>query len=106
MIAQRVAKARGFWSRALGLIGRPPLAAGEGLWLIPCNGIHTFGMRYSLDIIVLDSGMRVVRVALGVDPGRLVLSTAGGHSTLELPGGALRPGSVAVGDVLMAEALC
>jgi len=85
-----------FWRRAVGLLGRRVLPPGRGLWLVPCAAVHTFGMRFSLDLVFLDRELRVVRVVRNVPAGRLARG-GGAHSVLEiaagwLPAGALQPG--------------
>jgi hypothetical protein len=73
--------------RVRGLLGVRGLARGEGLWIVPCNGVHTFGMRFALDVVTLDRSGSVLGVARGVAPWRVVLPVFGGHSVLELPSG-------------------
>ena len=73
--------------RARGLLGRATLDRDEALLLRRCRSVHTFGMRFPIDVVLLDRADRVVRV-LPVRPGRLVLprprvrhvlETAAGH---------------------------
>lgn len=70
----RVRLASTFLRRLRGLIARPKgwLADDEVLAITPCNCIHTFGMRHSLDVAFLDDAGRVLRVQEGVAPGRIV----------------------------------
>jgi uncharacterized membrane protein (UPF0127 family) len=68
----------------MGLLVRPPLRMGEALWLNPCGGIHTWAMRYPIDVLFLDAELRVVKVARGVWPWRMVLSARGTRSVVEL----------------------
>jgi uncharacterized membrane protein (UPF0127 family) len=82
--------------RARGLLGRPEPAPGTALWIRPCRAIHTFGMRYAIDVAFLDDRGLVLRVEPGVATYR-VLSHRGASSVLELRAGecqrlALRPG--------------
>ncbi len=76
------------WSRAVGLLGRATLPADEGLLLTPCNGVHTFGMRFSIDVVYLDREGRVLRLISEVKPGRLCAPERGARAVLELPAGA------------------
>lgn len=62
---------------------------GAGLWLIPCNGVHTFGMRFMLDIILLDRKLTVVQIHFNVRPRRIILPANDVYSVLELPSGRL-----------------
>ncbi len=58
-------------ARLLGLIGLPALGRDQALLLPRCKSIHTFGMRFALDLIWLDGASRVVRQDAGVAPGRV-----------------------------------
>lgn len=86
-------------SRLRGLLGRKPLRPGEGLLLSPCDGVHTFGMGYPLDVLFLDRDDTVLGWREGVRPWR-ACRQPGARSTLELCVGgvdALRP---VTGEVL------
>jgi hypothetical protein len=98
-VASQVDKADDYDSRCRGLLGRVALAKEEGLWIVPCPMIHTFGMKFSIDVLFLDREQNVVRVIEGLKPWRLSPWVWRAHSVLELAGGALQ-GSVAVGDQL------
>ncbi|HAZ07846.1 MAG TPA: DUF192 domain-containing protein [Elusimicrobia bacterium] len=99
LVAGRVATAGDCASRNQGLLGRASLDEGEGLWIVPCPMIHTFFMKFPIDVLFLDRGLRVVRVIEDLRPWRLSPWVLSAHSALELEGGALN-GSVAVGDRL------
>lgn len=68
---REVAVARGPWARLLGLAGLPRERAGEGLLIPRCASVHTFGMRFALDLVFLDGEGRVLAVHRGVPPRRL-----------------------------------
>ncbi|MBI4677785.1 MAG: DUF192 domain-containing protein [Elusimicrobia bacterium] len=100
VIAARVIKAESLRDRMRGLLGRDSMAADEGLWIAPCPQIHTFFMRFAIDVVFLDRELRVVRVAEDLGPWRLcpwLPWDLSAHSVLELKGGVLK-GSVRVGD--------
>ncbi|MDD5628380.1 MAG: DUF192 domain-containing protein [Elusimicrobia bacterium] len=98
-VASRVAVADDSVSRSRGLLGRTAMAPEEGLWIVPCPMIHTFFMKFAIDVVFLDRELRVVRVLEGLKPWRVSPWVFRAHSVLELAGGRLR-GSVAVGDRL------
>lgn len=77
------------WSRAVGLMGRPELPAGRGLWIEPCNSIHMFFMRFAIDVLFLDRAGRVKRVMLGLKPWRVSPIVFGTRTVVELPAGTL-----------------
>lgn len=64
-----------FFARLRGLLFRRPLTAGEGLVLIPCSSIHTFGMRYAIDAVFLDADCRIIRMVRALPPGKVRAAT-------------------------------
>lgn len=81
--------ATGLASRLRGLIGHQPLRSGEGLLIKPCQGIHTFGMRFPIDAIFLDSKGRVVRTIRNLSPNRIGPIVLTAAMVLEVPVGTL-----------------
>ena len=75
------------------------MAPEEGLWIVPCPMIHTFFMKFAIDVLFLDKDLRVVRVLEGLKPWRVSPWVFRAHSVLEFAGGALQ-GSVRAGDCL------
>lgn len=75
------------------------MEAGEGLWLLPCPMIHTFFMKFSIDVLFLSRQWRVLKVMENLKPWRISPYVFGAHSVLELPGGSLK-GSVAAGHTI------
>jgi uncharacterized membrane protein (UPF0127 family) len=73
-------------SRMKGLLGRSELRPGEGLLLRPASSIHTFFMRFPIDAVFLDQGLRVLRISDELRPWRAA-SRRGAHAVLELPAG-------------------
>ncbi len=84
--------------RMKGLLGRESLDHGEGLWIKPCMGIHTFGMRFSIDVIFLNRENAVIAVKKGVAPNRLTAVHARATSVLELPAGVIAATATSPGD--------
>lgn len=93
-----VKEAKSFRTRLLGLHAHRQLHFGDGVWLVPCNTIHTIGMRCSIDVIFLNIGGRVVRVVENLRPGRVVWRVPEAHSALEVPAGVVRSSETQVGD--------
>jgi hypothetical protein len=101
-LASEVEVADSLFQRMKGLIGRtsqefPP---GHGLLIIPCNGIHTFAMRFPIDALYLDSRNRVLRLCNGLAPFRIGPLSLKTHSVLELPAGTLKRCNTKTGDVV------
>jgi len=107
VVATKVEAADTPASRSKGLLGRESMEPGEGLWIVqfplarfvPCPTIHTFFMKFSIDVLFLDGDLTVRRVVEDMRPGRLSAWVPSARSILELPAGALK-GSVSVGDRL------
>jgi uncharacterized membrane protein (UPF0127 family) len=103
-VATPVATAASFWSKFMGLMGRPGLAPQEGLWLPGDNNIHMLFMRFAIDCCFVDrpaaDGSRaVVEVRRGLPPWRgIVWYARGAHGVIELPVGALERSGTQVGD--------
>ena len=87
-------------SRRIGLLKHDTLPPGQGLWLFPTCAIHTFGMRFPIDVAFLDRRRRVKRIYHGLAPYRLTSFVWGAQSVLELPSGSLASTGTAVGDQL------
>ncbi len=98
VVVPRVWLARGVWSRMRGLLGCPDLPDGCGLLLDPCGSVHTFGMRFAIDLAFLDRHGRVCRVVRDVSPGRgPIFGGWTARRTLEVASGQLeelRPGTM------------
>ena len=73
-------------ARMRGLLARPPLQAGQGMLIRPCNMIHTIGMGYPIDVVFLRRDGTVLKVAPAVPPLRM-RSHWRAHSVLELAAG-------------------
>jgi uncharacterized membrane protein (UPF0127 family) len=97
LVASRVTVATNKVDRAVGLLKHSRLAPGEGLLITPCRGVHTCGMRFSIDIVALDESGRVVDAVEHLVPWRVRLPRAGAVSVLELPAGSLARTSTACG---------
>src|SRR2546426_10488058 len=87
-------------ARRTGLLKRDILNAGEGLWIYPTQAIHTFGMRFPIDVAFLDNRLRIKRVYHRLAPFRLTTLVWGARSVLELASGSLASTGTAVGDEL------
>jgi hypothetical protein len=82
------------------LLKHEELPEGEGLWIFPTQAIHTFGMRFPIDVVFLDSFLSVKRIYPSLSPYRLTTFVWGAQSVLELPAGSLASTGTMVGDQL------
>jgi uncharacterized membrane protein (UPF0127 family) len=87
-------------TRLLGLAGRRRLDAGCGLLIRPSSGIHTFGMRFAIDVIALSRSLQVVKLWPRLPPCRITGISWKVHSVLELAAGEISRCRTEVGDQL------
>jgi uncharacterized membrane protein (UPF0127 family) len=99
-VANRVIRARNLFARTRGLMGAANLPEGAGLLLEGDNAIHTFFMRFSIDVAFLDGEGRVVRLMHSLAPWRATWFVWRARSVLELPSGTLSRSNTEVGDHL------
>jgi uncharacterized protein len=86
-------------TRRKGLLGRKSLPFGEGLWIIPCESVHTFWMKFPIDLIYLDRNKKVKKVRSDVHPWRMSACLSA-HSVLELASGTVLRTQTRRGDKL------
>jgi len=97
LLGHRVPVARGPLSRLLGLAYLDRHRAGSGLLLPRCSSVHTFGMRFPLDVVFLDAAGEPVRIVRSV-PARRFVSSRGAVAVLEMPAGGARKESGVPGN--------
>src|SRR5271167_3285657 len=88
--------------RRTGLLKHTGLAAGEGLWIAPSEGVHTFGMKFPIDVVFLTRKKKILKVRPNMVRSRIAFSFRA-HSVLELPAGTLEKTETAAGDQLEFE---
>jgi uncharacterized protein len=108
-LAGRVELANSFGARFMGLMGRPSLSPGGGLWLTGTSNIHMFFMRFAIDAVFLgraaaDATRSVVAVHANLRPWiGIVWYARGADGCLELPAGTAEATGTRPGDVVMLE---
>lgn len=104
LLADRAEIADTSAKRRAGLLKHQSLAPGEGLWIAPCESVHTFFMKFPIDLIYLDKKLRVRKVRRAVPAWRLSACFTA-HSILELPAGAAVESGTVAGDELTIDKL-
>ncbi|MFY9646757.1 MAG: DUF192 domain-containing protein [Terriglobales bacterium] len=99
-LATDLAIARTHWSRFRGLMATDSakFRRGQGLWINPCHGIHTFAMRFAIDAIYLDRDQIVIHIEEDLKPWRMAAVRVAAASVLEVPTGTIRDSRTALGD--------
>lgn len=105
VLAARCGEARSFLARGRGLMGRPALATGEGLLIEPCSSVHSFFMRFPIDVVFADRQHRVVGLTEAMAPNRPYAGARGARYVVELPAGTIAATGTRLGDVLRIEAV-
>ena len=103
LLATNVSVADTHFSRLIGLLSQKPQWTREdrGLWIIPSRGVHTFGMRFAIDVVFLDRARAVVCVHENLLPWRISKVVANARSVIELPVGTIARSRTAIGDRIM-----
>lgn len=98
LLGTNVRLADTWWARLRGFLFRPEPRAGEGLLLVPCDSIHTFGMSFDLDVIFLDATGAILATREKIVPGKLSGRVRGARYVLEVPSGTVKATGTNVGD--------
>jgi uncharacterized protein len=88
--------------RRTGLLKHSSLEPGEGLWIAPCEGVHTFGMKFPIDVVFLSRKKQVLKTRPAMVKRRIAFSLRA-YSVLELPAGTLVETGTVAGDQLEFE---
>ena len=90
--------------RRKGLLKHSSLERGEGLWIAPCESVHSFGMKFAIDVVYLDRKKKVRKTRKRMVPWRMSACLTA-HSVLELPVGMIEASRTEPGDQLEFEKL-
>jgi len=100
ILAERAFQARSLLQRVIGLLNRKGLEEGEALIIHPCNSIHTFFMRFAIDVLFVDKESRVIKAIPSLEPFRLTRIYFKAKFVIELPTGAISSTSTCPGDLI------
>lgn len=92
VLAQKVQTASSFFTRLKGLVGTSDLKPSQALWIVPCSGIHTWFMKFPIDVIFVTKTLKLVAVFENIAPYRMVHPPwfCGTHSVFEFKTPALK----------------
>ena len=102
-LAFRVKVADSILGRLVGLLGRRSLQPDSGVWIVPANAIHTIGMLFSFDLVLIDKDFKVVGLRELVRPFRVTWPERHAESVLELPAHTIFRSRTQIGDQLLIE---
>ena len=103
VLAERAERARSYWARLRGLMFRRSLPADGGMVIEPNGSVHTFWMRFPIDVVFVDRQNRVVGIVHAMPPNRPYAGARKARRTIELPAGAIARTGTQVGDQLQLE---
>ena len=103
LLAYKVEVADSVLSRLVGLLGRRSLEPGSGVWIFPANAIHTIGMLFTFDVVLIDKDFKVVGLRDLIRPFSVMSPNFRAESVLELPAHTIFRSRTQVGDQLMIE---
>jgi uncharacterized protein len=102
LLAERAIAAGTSRERRTGLLGHASLEKGEGLWIAPCEAVHTIGMKFPIDVLFLDRKRKVLKIRKEMKQWRMAACFRA-HSVLELPAGIAEATGTVAGDQLELE---
>jgi uncharacterized membrane protein (UPF0127 family) len=102
-LAFRVKVADSGLSRMVGLLGKRVLAPDGGVWIVPCNSIHTVGMLFSIDVVLVDRNLKVVGLYEMLRPFSITRPNFRAESVIELAPHTIFKSGTAVGDQLVID---
>src|SRR6266404_3087200 len=91
-------------ARRAGLLKHTHIEPGDGLWIVPCESVHSFFMKFTIDVLYLDRKHRVKKIRPEMAPWR-VSACLTAHSVLELPAGTIARTRTQAGDQLEIKTL-
>lgn len=100
LVAHKVAWAGSSAERRRGLLGRANLPSQEGIYLTPCEWLHTFGMRFPIDVAFLSAAGKVLLMYHSLKPNRVSRLVLRAEGVLELPAGTLSVTKTEIGDTV------
>ncbi len=102
-LAFKVKVADSILGRLIGLLGRRSLQPDSGVWIVPANAVHTIGMLFSFDLVLIDKDFKVVGLRELVRPFRITWPERHAESVLELPAHTIFRSRTQIGDQLLIE---
>jgi len=100
ILGDRVVSTRSSAERRHGLLSLTGLEPGQGLWIEPCEGVHSAGMKFAIDVLHLDKNKRVRKICSAMKPWRVSICLTA-KSVLELPAGTATRTRTQKGDRLV-----
>lgn len=103
VIATQVKVAKNFFTRTIGLLSRKSLSKEEGLVIKPCSSIHTFFMKFAIDVLFVNKKGQIIALYENVKPWRILPLHFTSSYVIELPAGMILDKNIDKGDVVRVD---
>jgi|SRR5690625_100881 len=100
IIAKNVTYTTNVWQRLTGLMGRKSLKQDSAFFIYPCQQVHTFFMRFSIDCAFIDDNYKVIKLYESLKPWRISRKVSRAYGVIEFPAGTIKSTSVKEQDTL------
>lgn len=100
LLLDNVEIADSFFSRLRGLLGRTELKEGQGLIIKPCNSIHTFGMKFPIDVAFVDQNNKVIKIMENTAKAKVSPIVKNSKYVIEARSGEFQAKNLQVGDLV------
>jgi uncharacterized protein len=102
-LAFRVTVADSILGRLIGLLGKRSLKPDAGVWIVPANAIHTVGMLFTFDVVMIDKDFKVVGLRELIRPFKIMWPNLRAESVIELPAHTIFKSRTEIGDHLVID---
>jgi uncharacterized protein len=100
VMAESIESAETFFTRLKGLMFRKQLSNGGGLYLHPCKSIHTFFMKFPIDVLYINKDWKIVGMEEKLEPGKIGRQFPGAASVVELESGSIQKNGIKEGQIV------
>ena len=100
LIADEVKVAENFFTRSIGLLLRKSISVNEALVIKPCCSVHTFFMKFAIDVLFVGTGGKIVALYENVKPWRILPIHFNSKYVIELASGSISSKNIKLGDII------
>ncbi|MFX0136080.1 MAG: DUF192 domain-containing protein [Candidatus Hodarchaeota archaeon] len=100
ILPYKVILAKNLFSRLIGLLGKSKLNSQCAIHIVPCNGIHTLGMKFPIDVLFLNSKGMAIKLFSNLSPNKITNVIRSSHSVIELSANSLSETDIQIGDYI------
>jgi len=100
LIADSVKVAENFFTRSIGLLSRKSISNNEALIIKPCGSIHTFFMRFDIDVLFVNKKNEIIALYENVKPFRILPIHLTSSYVIELAAGSISDKNISKGDLI------